>query len=466
MRFNEFKTILEKKIIDQEGSTGYYTVGDSHAEGLASYSGKPWNNKAKRGTRSTDPMHMAAIDSIPKGSVVLISLGANDAASGKPDPNTIASSVSRIVNAATGKGLKVTFLLFPVGTKPNSEIRSKTREAIRQSLNVPIIDLEGSTLVDGVHANASAYIKASKQVLSGTKPTVSLGTPDASPGAPTTKEKITSSENLEQGPPFPQEQKDEVKRMQTGLQELGYSLGRLGVDGKYGPATAAAVEAFKKDYEIGGSGSSFGKNEFDMLDKIQSGQVKKKTPTQATGNVIKRDLPPLADDARTKGKIGQVLDLIAGPESRGHYDIMFGSRRHPEILDMTITELFKFQRDYKRGNITGKPMETAASGRYQFMPNTLAECVVGLGMNPNKEKFSPENQDKLIIYRLRSIRRLDDWLSGKISNEQFMDNLAMEFASFPAPSKGGRSWYDKVGSNKAGISVAAVDQKLSQIQQA
>ena len=83
--------------------------------------------------------------------------------------------------------------------------------------------------------------------------------------------------------------------------------------------------------------------------------------------------------------------------------------------------------------------------------------------NPNKEKFTPENQDKLIIYRLRSIRQLDDWLAGKISNDQFMDNLAMEFASFPAPSKSGRSWYDKVGSNKAGISVAAVDDKLTQI---
>jgi hypothetical protein len=87
-------------------------------------------------------------------------------------------------------------------------------------------------------------------------------------------------------------------------------------------------------------------------------------------------------------------------------------------------------------------------------------------MDPNKEKFSPANQDKLIIYRLRSIRQLDDWLSGKIKNDKFMDNLAMEFASFPAPSKSGRSWYDKVGSNKAGISIAAVDDKLSQIQQA
>jgi peptidoglycan hydrolase-like protein with peptidoglycan-binding domain len=466
MRFNEFKVLLEKKMVGQSDSTGYYTVGDSHAVGLANYVGKPWVNKGKNGTPSTAPMHVNAINSIPKGSVVLISVGANDTFASNPNPQTIASNVSNLVNAATANGLKVTYLLFPVGTRPNAEVRRKTREAIKSSISVPIVDLEGSRLVDGVHADATGYKNASAKVLSGAQPSVGLGTSDAEPGAPRTKDRINGSVDLEQGPPFPTEVMDEVKRMQSGLQDLGYSLGRLGVDGRYGPATAAAVEAFRKDYDLKGSSSSFGKNEFDMLDKIQSGQVKKKTPSAATGNVIKRDLPPLADDAKTKGKIGEVLDLIAGPESRGHYDIMFGSRRHPEILDMTITELFKFQRDYKAGKITGKPMETAASGRYQFMPKTLAECVVGLGMNPNKEKFSPENQDKLIIYRLRSIRRLDDWLAGKISNAKFMDNLAMEFASFPAPSKGGRSWYDKVGSNKAGISVAAVDQKLSQIQQA
>ena len=458
MRFKEFRIITEK-----QESANYYTVGDSHAEGLAHYSGKPWINKAKRGTKSTDSMHTAAINSIPKGSVVLISVGANDTFAGNPNPKMIASSVSNLVDQATNKGLKVVFLLFPTGTRANAEIRRETRDAIKQSLNVPIIDLEGSKLVDGVHADAAAYIKASKEALSGAKPTTSLGTPDAQPGAPTTKDRIQQSANLEQGPPFPADQKDEVMKMQQGLQELGYSLGRLGVDGKYGPATAAAVKAFKQDYNLEGPGSNFGEKEFSILSQINAGQIKRVAASKT--ELAPKQLADLADDSVTKGKIGEVLDLIAGPESRGHYDIMFGSRRHPEILDMTITELFKFQRDYKAGKITGKPMETAASGRYQFMPKTLAECVVGLGMNPNTEKFSPENQDKLIIYRLRSLRRLDDWLSGKISNEKFMDNLAMEFASFPAPSKGGRSWYDKVGSNKAGISVAAVDDKLSQIQQ-
>jgi peptidoglycan hydrolase-like protein with peptidoglycan-binding domain len=461
MRFNEFKVLLEKKMVGQSDSTGYYTVGDSHAVGLANYAGKPWVNKGKNGLPSTDSLHTTAINNIPKGSVVLISVGANDTFAAKADPQTIARNVSNLINSATANGLKVTYLLFPVGTRPNAEVRRKTREAIKSSISVPIVDLEGSRLVDGVHADATGYKNASAKVLSGAQPSVGLGTLDAEPGAPRTKDRINGSIDLEQGPPFPSELEDEVKRMQSGLQKLGYSLGRLGVDGKYGPATAAAVSAFKKDYNLKGNGSSFGKEEFGMFDKIDSKQVAKKEPSQTFG---KKELPALADDAVTKGKIGEVLDLIAGPESRGHYDIMFGSRRHPEILDMTITELFKFQRDYKAGRITGKPMETAASGRYQFMPNTLAECVVGLGMNPNKEKFSPANQDKLIIYRLRSIRRLDDWLAGKISNEKFMDNLAMEFASFPAPSKGGLSWYDKVGSNKAGISVAAVDNKLKQIQ--
>ena len=465
MRFNEFKIILEKKLVDQEGSTGYYTVGDSHAVGLANYVGKPWVNKGKNGTPSTDSLHTAAINSIPKGSVVLISVGANDTFAAKADPQTIARNVSNLVNTATAKGLKVTYLLFPVGTRPNAEVRRKARDAIKSSVDVPIVDLEGSRLVDGVHADAAGYKNASAKVLGGAKPTVSLGTPDATPGAPPAKDRIAQSGELQQGPPFPPELQDDVMKMQQSLQELGYSLGRLGVDGKYGPATAAAVSAFKKDYSINGSGSSFGEKEFSMLSQIDAGQVKRVAASKPETSAP-RQLPPLADDAVTKGKIGEVLDLIAGPESRGHYDIMFGSKRHPEILDMTITELFKFQRDYKAGRITGQPMETAASGRYQFMPNTLAECVRGLGMNPNKEKFSPANQDKLIIYRLRSIRQLDDWLAGKIKNEKFMDNLAMEFASFPAPSRGGRSWYDKVGSNKAGIAVATVDNKLSQIQQA
>jgi peptidoglycan hydrolase-like protein with peptidoglycan-binding domain len=39
----------------------------------------------------------------------------------------------------------------------------------------------------------------------------------------------------------------EVESMQIGLQLLGYELPRFGVDGKFGPETAAAVQKFKKE---------------------------------------------------------------------------------------------------------------------------------------------------------------------------------------------------------------------------
>jgi peptidoglycan hydrolase-like protein with peptidoglycan-binding domain len=475
MRFYEFKTIISEATKGQQAdipkfdAPGYFTVGDSHSNGVGNYGrGKTWKAMGMDGASAFDSMHMSAIEKIPAGSVVAISLGANDLGS-KPIPQ-IVSQVEKVINTAQSKSLQVVYLL-PTATLDlkNKAKRDELRSALKSSVQVPIYDLGTVTGGDGLHQPMSVYGSIANKISSEhalkASSGSSLGNPESKPGAPTTKDRIQQSSSLEQGPPFPPEQKEEVMKMQQSLQELGYSVGRLGVDGKYGPATAAAVAAFKKDYSIDGSGSSFGEKEFKMLSQISAGQVKRVAASKPEA-AAPRQLPPLADDAVTKGKIGEVLDLIAGPESRGHYDIMFGSRRHPEILDMTITELFKFQRDYKVGKITGSPMETAASGRYQFMPKTLAECVVGLGMDPNKEKFSPANQDKLIIYRLRSIRQLDDWLSGKIKNDKFMDNLAMEFASFPAPSKSGRSWYDKVGSNKAGISIAAVDDKLSQIQQA
>ena len=50
-----------------------------------------------------------------------------------------------------------------------------------------------------------------------------------------------TSAGLEAGPPYPPEQTDAVKQLQKALQSAGYSVGSTGVDGKYGPRTAKAV---------------------------------------------------------------------------------------------------------------------------------------------------------------------------------------------------------------------------------
>ena len=57
---------------------------------------------------------------------------------------------------------------------------------------------------------------------------------------------------LQMGPPYPPEDMDAVKELQSALNAAGYSVGSTGVDGKYGPRTARAVGAFKKDYKLPG----------------------------------------------------------------------------------------------------------------------------------------------------------------------------------------------------------------------
>jgi len=103
---------------------------------------------------------------------------------------------------------------------------------------------------------------------------IALGTSIATPGAPRTKDKLLDSE-LKKGPPFPPEKKEEVKKMQQGLVDIGYPVGPPGVDGKYGPFTAAAVTAFKKDYKLDGDGNSFDTEDKQTLAKVESGQIAK-----------------------------------------------------------------------------------------------------------------------------------------------------------------------------------------------
>lgn len=59
-----------------------------------------------------------------------------------------------------------------------------------------------------------------------------------------------ASLELTAGPPYPPEQVDDVKALQTRLEELGYSVGSTGIDGKYGPRTERAVAAFKRDNNV------------------------------------------------------------------------------------------------------------------------------------------------------------------------------------------------------------------------
>ena len=457
MRYSEFK------LLEAVGQPGYYTVGDSHAEGIGAYAGKPWINKSKHSMKSTEPMHMAAIQSIPKGSVVVISLGANDAVMTNDSPATIAARVASIVDASVSNGNQTFFVLFPVGTSKTSkpQRRIAVRNAIEAAISVPVSDLEGQPLQsDGVHAQPNVYATLGK-TLAKKVPKPAVAKPDASGQAamPATEKGEASSvigvPTGRQGP--------EVADIQKALIALGYPLPKHGVDGVRGSETSMAVREFQQDAGIKIDGDP-GPETVAALNKViaEKGiKITKSTQADVKARVYSKEkLEPAAYSSVTKGKIGKLLDLISKPESGGYYDIMMGGKRNPKILSMSLNDLLQYQREYKAGGA-----ETAAAGRYQFMPATLKEVARSLGLDFNKDTFNPQTQDDLAIHLLRQ-KGLDRWLSGKMSDDQFMDRLAQVWAGLPSPSKGGRSWYQGVGSNKAGISIAAVQNTLDDIKTA
>lgn len=74
---------------------------------------------------------------------------------------------------------------------------------------------------------------------------------------------IDVPEGLKQQPYKNYSYQKTVETMQIGLTLLGYELPRLGVDGKYGPETAAAVKKFKDDNK-------------EVVEKIRESKINKK----------------------------------------------------------------------------------------------------------------------------------------------------------------------------------------------
>lgn len=258
---------------------------------------------------------------------------------------------------------------------------------------------------------------------------------------------------------------NDVRDMQQALQALGYSVGPTGIDGIIGPYTRAAIKKFQLDNSINQQNPEQPSQE--MVDLINSqleskpellSKLKPSTGTSSMAGPAK--LKPLSQDAVTTGKLGQVLNFIAQFESNGNYNVVLGGGTQP-LTKMTISDVYALQDQMRR---SGK--ESTAVGRYQFVKRTLQECVNGLGLDPDKTLFDEKTQDSLIIYRLRAYRGLDEWLEGSLTTENFLNNLSKEFASMPSPQKGGQSYYQGVGSNKAGTNLQVALSTLDGIQSA
>jgi len=190
--------------------------------------------------------------------------------------------------------------------------------------------------------------------------------------------------SLTQGPPYPPEQMDGVRKMQSQLEKIGYSVGRTGVDGKYGPLTSRAVKAFKKDYKETGNGSEMTGTALDKLAKVESGAIPKVTKPTETGNPKPFDGKELKaldfggeknNEARKKAEefLGREMKdqewnaLVratvaeASPDSKEQAAVMAvilnraNSSKYPDSIMSVLTQKNQFQA------VTGTPTNRAPS---------------------------------------------------------------------------------------------------------
>ena len=169
-----------------------------------------------------------------------------------------------------------------------------------------------------------------------------------------------------------------------------------------------------------------------------------------------RGQSPRADRVLALWRTSAVLDLVAGPESRGNYNAWYRAahQRDLQLAELTVAEVRALQRRLVRKN------GGSAIGRYQIIDDTLDGLIVGMGLR-GSERFTPALQDRMAMHLAREAG-LEAWLDGALSDERFAARLARVWAGLPA-NHSGRSRYAGIQGNRAGIGWRALVTSLGRI---
>ena len=153
--------------------------------------------------------------------------------------------------------------------------------------------------------------------------------------------------------------------------------------------------------------------------------------------------------------IANLRALIAHAEAgKGGYDaVQHGATVAPDALPtaMTLDEI--------RTWVAATPGQPHAIGRYQVIPSTFERLALKTDAD-GSTLFSPGLQDRwanLLIVEAG----YGEFISGRMTSDTFMDNLAAVWAGLPLAS--GLSAYDGIAGNKATISRAAYARALTAI---
>lgn len=249
--------------------------------------------------------------------------------------------------------------------------------------------------------------------------------------------------------------REQVKELQEWLNDNNYDAGP--VDGIYGSKTAMAVKKFQKDAGLTPDGDAGRKTILAMMGWNGKKSVQ---PNKLTAMVAspKRDPETIEKPLATSfNKEKEILNIIAKPESSGHYDAVYPSKRRPQIISMTLAELFRDMRKRIKSH-GGSP-----SGRYQYKHETLRNLVRQMGLDPETTLFDAATQDKIALFHLKKEHNLDKFLDGQITSEKFLKRLSKTWAGLPDPSTG-KSYYLGIGNNKANVSAEDTLDQLDQLQ--
>ena len=211
----------------------------------------------------------------------------------------------------------------------------------------------------------------------------------------------------------------------------------------YGRAVDGAVNALDKTQQAvqnasSGNWSMAGLNALDASTSI---------PRSMTGSA-KLASGRSVDGLNLDALWHKVSPLIAAGESMGgKYDAQNGVPGNvtPGLTAMTIGQVYDLAKSIGRSD--GNGPKTGAAGKYQFIPPTLLMAMKQAKLKLT-DLFSPENQEKMgrVLFDNRVAAGAKQGVVG------ILDQLAMEWASLPSPTKGGRSWYhgDSAGNRAHG----------------
>ena len=217
----------------------------------------------------------------------------------------------------------------------------------------------------------------------------------------------------------------------------------------------AEVQAFamKKYYEHEGGFKMFGKALEVLFGPLLAGLKGIGGLLKNAGGGLLNMVGGLFGGPANAGEMntGGLASFIGNLESGNDYTKMVGGAQDASVLNKTIDQLMS----EKGGQF--------AMGRYQIQMRTAAEVLKNAGIDTSSFKFDQAGQDKIFELLLKR-RGIDDFMSGKISKDEFAKNLSMEWAALPQDASG-RGYYDGVGSNKSLTSFSSVMGQLDSLKQ-